>query len=288
MNLSLRSILVAPLCAGLILAWSPVAPGEPLHEARADASGRPEVSTRQAERNVSMTVFQAAPGSSTITVRVTGVSRRVSVEVDFGDGTPSRTVTSTCTYKRAVARPGACGRSFRHTYAPRLRSEGKFSVAARMSTRDVIGDVQIVWTRREILSVISAQGNWRRDLLARVNDVRARVGVGPLVLCSTLTAAAQGYADVMMATGHFGHIGEDGSTPSSRAQAAGYGPNAGENIAAGQVSVGDVVRAWIASPSHYANLTSAAYSHVGFGFAYDSPETYGTRWAQELGFGGTC
>lgn len=130
---------------------------------------------------------------------------------------------------------------------------------------------------------------WRARMLAAVNAVRADAGVPPLRPCAALRRAAQDYAMVMASRDHFGHVGPDGRAPGDRIRSQGYAWKAvAENIAAGQVSIDEVMAAWIASPGHYANLISPAVRHVGLGYAGSSGSTYGAYWVQEFGRGRGC
>ena len=57
----------------------------------------------------------------------------------------------------------------------------------------------------------------------------------------------------------------------ARVAAANFAMGAGgENIAAGQPSVSEVMAAWMLSPGHRANILNAVYTGVGFGLAYDA------------------
>jgi uncharacterized protein YkwD len=138
-------------------------------------------------------------------------------------------------------------------------------------------------------TTITLPRGWRRAMLARVNEVRARVGLPPLRSCSALRRSAQGYASTMATSNHFAHEGVDGSEPWDRMQRQGYRwRDAAENIAAGQQSVAEVMDDWIASPEHYANLVNPHVRDVGFGFADDTRSTYGSYWVQNFGRGHGC
>lgn len=133
------------------------------------------------------------------------------------------------------------------------------------------------------------QPHWAVTMLKLVNAQRAKVGVHPLVLCARLTAASQKYARVMARTGHFDHSGPDGRQPWERGAAEGYGYRTyGENIAAGQDSVRDVMRAWVNSPGHYANLVNGSFTHLGVGRAASSQSRLSPYWVQNFGAGGKC
>jgi len=130
---------------------------------------------------------------------------------------------------------------------------------------------------------------WRQDMLARVNAVRAAVGVPPVRGCAALRRSAQGYAGTMASTDSYGHIGPDGSQPWDRIRAQGYAwRTAAEDIAAGQTTIDEVMQGWISSPGHYVNLVNPSYRHIGFGYALNAKSTYLGYWVLDLGGGGRC
>ena len=131
---------------------------------------------------------------------------------------------------------------------------------------------------------------WQREMLRSVNAMRAKVGARPVRLCASLNRAAQDYAQLMGESNHFDHTGPDGTSPGDRIEAAGYQGwrTYGENIAAGQVDVADVMAAWRDSPGHYRNIIRPSFRHLGVGFATVDGSEYGTYWVQNFGAGGTC
>jgi len=89
----------------------------------------------------------------------------------------------------------------------------------------------------------------------------------PLVLDPRLTQAAQEYAESMATLGFFDHTSPDGSSPRTRIEGAGYpGSTWGENIASGYGDAESVMRGWIHSPGHRANLVKPGYTVLGAGF----------------------
>ena len=135
----------------------------------------------------------------------------------------------------------------------------------------------------------AAPVSWQEQMLSSLNMIRADNGLEPLKLCNTLNKSAQGYAEVMATQNFFDHEGQDGSTPSQRAQSAGYRSyGVGENIAAGQTSIEEVMTGWKNSPGHFKNMIKSEYMHVGFGMAINQETTYKTWWVQNFGYGGKC
>jgi uncharacterized protein YkwD len=58
----------------------------------------------------------------------------------------------------------------------------------------------------------------------------------------------------------------------------------GENIAAGQRSVADVVAGWMASDGHCANIMAPGFRDVGLAcVGGNTGTTYGTYWTMVLG-----
>ena len=134
--------------------------------------------------------------------------------------------------------------------------------------------------------------SWQEQMLSSLNMIRAENGLEPLKLCNTLNKSAQSYAEVMATQNFFAHEGKDGSTPSQRAQSAGYVfygvGGVGENIATGQASIEEVMTGWKNSPGHFKNMINSEYMHVGFGMAINQETTYKTWWVQNFGYGGKC
>lgn len=130
-------------------------------------------------------------------------------------------------------------------------------------------------------------------VLALVNQVRAqprRCGnqafgaAGPLAHDRRLAQAAQVHAESMARHGYLEHRGRDGSTPADRVGRTGYPwRSVGENIASGQTSAEQVVRGWLASPEHCANIMEPRYKEMGLAFAVNKASEGGIYWAQVFG-----
>ena len=78
---------------------------------------------------------------------------------------------------------------------------------------------------------------------------------GPLAWNNQLLQAAIGHSTDMAQKNYFSHTSQDGRTPAQRITAAGNRwITVGENIAAGQRSVEEVMTGWTSSPGHCQNL----------------------------------
>lgn len=114
----------------------------------------------------------------------------------------------------------------------------------------------------------------RGSHLDQVNAIRARQTVGKLVSNGTLDEIAQLYACLLAQTGHFDHVGPDGSTLSERVSLGGYRYCfVAENLARGYPTVDAAIRGWVTSEGHWKNLKHSAAQEIGLGAAYagDAP-----------------
>ncbi|MFD9704682.1 CAP domain-containing protein [Lentzea sp. NPDC059081] len=125
----------------------------------------------------------------------------------------------------------------------------------------------------------------QEDVIALTNAERAKAGCPALLSNSALGTAAQRHSEDMAARNFFSHNGSDGSSFVVRMERAGYTrwTRAAENIAAGQQTAADVVRTWMNSAGHRANILNCALKDIGVGHQYRQGTTYGHYWTQDFG-----
>ncbi|MDX3521884.1 CAP domain-containing protein [Streptomyces scabiei] len=120
------------------------------------------------------------------------------------------------------------------------------------------------------------------EVIILTNGERAGAGLPPLSPDARLTAAAQAHSADMVARSFYAHTSPDGGEPWHRAAAAGSTHRSvGENIACGQRSAAEVVRGWMDSPGHRANILKPDFTHIGVGFVGGGEA--GTYWTQLFG-----
>jgi len=134
--------------------------------------------------------------------------------------------------------------------------------------------------------------SWRDEVLFLTNTERLKEGLEPLASCNNLHVAAQSHSFAMNEQNFFEHDNPNtGDDPATRADEAGYGMYVGENIAMGHQTPKQVVRAWMNSSGHRANILGS-YSHLGVGITRGGSGTYGDGdwfyWVQNFGSGGEC
>ena len=131
-------------------------------------------------------------------------------------------------------------------------------------------------------AAVVSEAKLQGDIAYLTNKQRVANGCKAVHVDARLNTAARVQSTYMARTGAFSHTGSGGSTFVARQQAAHYPRPAGENIAFGFRTGVDVVKAWMASPEHRANILNCKATTVGVGAVYSaSGNTYFT---QEFGY----
>ena len=120
----------------------------------------------------------------------------------------------------------------------------------------------------------------RTATLCLLNRRRAAHGLGALRADARLIRAAQGHSDDMVANRYFQHESRDGSGFGKRIRAAGWTRDRraytlGENIAYGtdrDATPRAIVRAWMHSAGHRANILDPHFHLIGIGIAVRTPD----------------
>jgi uncharacterized protein YkwD len=82
----------------------------------------------------------------------------------------------------------------------------------------------------------------------------------------------------------FDHVNPDGADIGARAVTVGYNFGAlGENIAAGQASVAEVMADWLESDGHCNNIMNRTFTEVAVACVSTNRFEYPTYWTMELG-----
>ena len=118
-------------------------------------------------------------------------------------------------------------------------------------------------------------------VLKLVNVERAKVKLKPLTLVGELDTTADKYAKRMATGDFFSHQDPvNGTRPWDRAEKEGYNrwTRVAENIAAGYSSPEEVVKGWMRSPGHRANILNANYEHIGIGYHYMPNDRGSSNW----------
>ena len=119
----------------------------------------------------------------------------------------------------------------------------------------------------------------RAAILCLHNQIRAQRGLPLLKENAKLRSAATGHSNDMVSRGFFEHTTPAGVTMVERIRAARYtsprfGWALGENLAWGTGSLATpraIMKAWMESPGHRANVVKRAYREIGIGVVAGVP-----------------
>ena len=105
-------------------------------------------------------------------------------------------------------------------------------------------------------------------LLTLTNNDRAANNLSSVSADVQLAQAAQDAANDMATQGYFAHVSPDGKDPWYWLNLVGYKYQyAGENLAVNFTDSTAVESAWMASPTHHANIVKPQYTQIGIGTA---------------------
>ncbi len=120
------------------------------------------------------------------------------------------------------------------------------------------------------------QGSVEQEVVTLVNAERAKEGLPALKEEWELSRVAKYKSQDMHDKKYFDHTSPTYGTPFTMMKNFGITyKSAGENIAMGQRSAEEVVKAWMNSAGHRANILNKNYTHIGVGYVKD-----GNYWTQ--------
>jgi len=126
-----------------------------------------------------------------------------------------------------------------------------------------LAQIKVIFPKTNFLSAVLPGA-----LITLTNDDRAANGIPAVSQNTQLAQAAQDAANDMATKGYFAHVSPDGKTPWYWLNLVGYAYQyAGENLAVDFTDSSAVEHAWMASPSHQANIIKPQYTDVGIGVA---------------------
>lgn len=103
-----------------------------------------------------------------------------------------------------------------------------------------------------------------------VNAERAKAGLQPLKANWQLSRVARYKSQDMINKGYFSHTSPTYGSPFKMMESFGIKfSSAGENIAMGQRTPEEVMKSWMNSSGHRANILSPSYTEIGVGVAKD-------------------
>lgn len=120
--------------------------------------------------------------------------------------------------------------------------------------------------------------NFPQEVLRLVNVERSKAGVAPLKFSKDLAASA--YVRAVELPTKFSHTRPDGSKCFTAMAKRGH--ILGENLAGGQTSPRQVVKAWMDSESHRENILNPKFTELGVVYYYQANSKYKHYWVQHF------
>ena len=110
-----------------------------------------------------------------------------------------------------------------------------------------------------------SQDSFAAQVAALVNEERAKAGLNPLTVDARVSQAAAVRAGEIRSS--FSHTRPDGSSFSTALTQAGVSfRSSGENIAYGQRTPQEVMKGWMNSSGHRANILNPEFTSIGVGY----------------------
>jgi uncharacterized YkwD family protein len=117
-----------------------------------------------------------------------------------------------------------------------------------------------------------------QQVLTLTNQERAKAGLKALATDAALMDSARAKSADMSKNNYFSHTSPTMGSPFDQMKAKGIQYKAAaENIAMGQQSAAEVVKAWMESPGHRANIMNGNFTHIGIGYV-----AQGNYWTQQF------
>jgi uncharacterized protein YkwD len=115
----------------------------------------------------------------------------------------------------------------------------------------------------------SGQTAQENEVIRLTNIERDKAGCGPVELDTRLRTAMRLHVEELGTHGglYISHVSDDGRSFADRAREQGYDAPGGENVARGQRDAADVMKSWMNSDGHRANIVNCSFKAIGVGMA---------------------
>ncbi len=149
------------------------------------------------------------------------------------------------------------------------------------SSSDSIADCEITQDEQEMLNQVN-----QARISSRACGDDQMPAVAELSWSCELRNAAQVHSMDMAQNNFFSHTGSNGLSVSDRVTTSGYSwSSVGENIAAGQATITQVMTGWLDSPGHCRNIMSSRSTEFGSALVTTAESDYSTYWTQVFASG---
>ena len=171
--------------------------------------------------------------------------------------------------------------------------EASSTAPTQLSNQENLTKISI--TKQEFLDAINKARSISRDCYPDDPNRGFMEATHPLTWNNELYASALEHSTDLATSDTFSHLGSGteyditgNGNPSKffeRIISNGYTNyySVGENIAGGQKSLEEVMKAWLKSPAHCTNIMKDTYKEIGVAVVLNNESTYGIYWTQNFG-----
>lgn len=146
------------------------------------------------------------------------------------------------------------------------------------TTTQPVQEQPVTTTQPTTTSTTSTLSAYEQKVVDLTNQERAKNGLPALKVDLTLSKMAREKSRDMSANGYFSHTSPTYGSPFDMMKKYGISYRyAGENIAMGQRTPEEVVKAWMNSEGHRKNILSPNFNYIGVGYV-----SQGNYWTQEF------
>lgn len=149
----------------------------------------------------------------------------------------------------------------------KIAQSTKTGVSELIKANPQLKDPNKIQVGQKINVPVKASASQVTDVVKLVNAERSKAGLKPLTQNWELSRVAQYKAEDMAKNHYFDHNSPTYGTPFQMITKFGIKySSAGENIAQGQQTPQEVMKAWMNSSGHRANILNSSYTQIGVGY----------------------
>lgn len=178
---------------------------------------------------------------------------------------------------------------FKDRFVPHEHNDFRPDFLERTSMGIMLVLVVLTFVITNIQSILWISSDWMVStilpavIVELTNDERAHGAIGTLTRSTVLDSAAKLKAEDMAKNAYFAHYSPSGVSPWFWFDKVSYNfIHAGENLAIHFSDSGDVVDAWMDSPTHRANIMNGNFTEIGVGTAKGQYEGESTVFVVQL------
>ncbi|MBU8800566.1 hypothetical protein KM904_08800 [Bacillus licheniformis] len=166
--------------------------------------------------------------------------------------------------------------SLLHSYMKQATQQPKAS--APKASKPAASKEQTSQQKQNTAPASSSVSAYEKEVVELTNAERKKQGLKPLTLDEKLSKVARTKSQDMKDNNYFDHNSPTYGSPFDMMKKFGITyRTAGENIAKGQKTPQEVVKAWMNSEGHRKNIMNPNFTHIGVGYVKD-----GNYWTQQF------